>query len=178
MESINIIPSDNKLWQQVWMLYNESFPDHERRRINAHTKASDDPAYHSEIVVENGSLLALLFYWEYEDKLYVEHFAVNPAMRGKNVGSRIMREFIEDNKGRTIVLEIEPPEDDTTRRRLAFYERLGFRDTGFIYMHPSYSKKDGVPHRLQVLSYPEAISEQELDRFREFMFNRVITYWD
>lgn len=178
MESISIAPSESKLWQQVWMLYNESFPEYERRRINAHAMASEDPAYHTTIVIENGNLLALLFYWEFDGRLYIEHFAVNPTMRGRNVGSTVMKDFLASHKDSTVILEIEPPEDETTRRRQAFYERLGFSDTGFVYMHPSYSKKGGTPHRLQILSYPEKISAQEIDKFKDFVFERVVKYWD
>lgn len=177
MEITRIVPSDSKLWEQVWKLYNESFPQYERRRINSHERACEDAAYHTDIAIENGNLLALIFYWEYPGTAYVEHVAVNPAMRGNNVGSTLMREFMERYKDSTVILEIDPPVDEISKRRLGFYERLGFKDTGFSYQHPSYTK-NGTPHHLNILSWPEAVSEHEFERFKEFMFKKVMTYID
>ena len=177
MEIIKIVPSESKLWDQVWRLYNESFPEYERRRISSHSRASEDATFHTYIAVDNGNLLGLLFYWNYDKKIYIEHLAVNPTMRGKSIGSNIMKEFIAENKGATIILEIDPPVDDISKRRLSFYEKLGFRDTKQTYRHPSYSK-NGQPHLLRILSYPKSISEHEFEEFQKFMFEKVMKYID
>lgn len=177
MEIIRIIPSDNKLWEQVWRIYTESFPEPQRRRISSHTRAVEDPAFHTYIAVDNGTLLGLLFYWNYDDKIFIEHLAIEPSRQGQNIGSTIMREFMEDHRQATIILEIDPPQGDLSRDRLRFYERLGFRQTGFGYTHPSYRKK-GEPHELEIMSWPEALSAKEFEEFMEFIFSRVMTYTD
>lgn len=177
MDIITISPSASRLWEEVWRLYTVSFPEYERRRISSHTLACEDPSFHTYIAIENGSLLGLLFYWEYDNKYYIEHIAVSPALRGKSIGSSLMKMFVGQAVGKTVLLEIDPPEDEVSIRRLAFYERLGFCNTGFEYTHPSYSK-NGQSHRLSILSYPEAISAQEFDNFKDFMFGRVVKYSD
>lgn len=158
-------------------MYIESFPDYERRRISSHALACEDPAFHPCIAVENGSLLALLFYWTYDDKIYIEHIAVNQQMRGQKIGSRLLEEFTAQNSGKTVVLEIDPPVDDISRRRLGFYERAGFINTGRIFTHPSYTK-NGQGHQLLVLSYPDEIAGEDYERFMEFVTEKVLKYVD
>lgn len=175
---INIIPSDSKLWEQAWRLYTESFPEHERRRISSHALAVEDPRFHTKVAIENGNLLAILFYWTFgEDKIYIEHIAVNPLMRGRSIGSTIMQNLAAQNPGCTLVLEIDPPVDEVSNRRLAFYEKLGFANTGFVFNHPSYQKK-GRQHDLVILSHPVAITEEGYNDFVEFMLGNVLKYID
>ncbi len=177
MEIIKVIPSENKLWEQVWRLYIDSFPEWERRRISSHSRASEDNNFHTYIAIENGNLLGLLFYWEYKSTIYVEHLAVNPLMRGKNIGSQILKDLIEENPNYTFILEIDPPIDDISIRRKIFYERIGFRANDFDYFHPSYSK-NGKPHELKIMSYPNNLSDEQFEKFKEYMANRVMKYID
>lgn len=177
MELMRIMPSENKLWEQVWRLYVDSFPEWERRRISSHSRASEDNDFHTFISVDNGNLQGLIFYWEYDSAIYVEHLAVNPLMRGKSIGSQILKELIEENPGCTVILEIDPPVDDISKRRLSFYERIGFVANDFDYVHPSYSS-NRKPHELTILSYPNALSVEEFERFKDNMANRVMKYID
>ena len=75
--------------------------------------------------VEDGRLLADVFVWQTEDFVYLEHFAVQPSLRGQGTGSRILRELLQGEK--PFILEIEPPEDALTCRRKAFYECNGLQ---------------------------------------------------
>ena len=71
--------------------------------------------------------------------LYLFYLAVDDAARGRGVGTRLLTELERRHPGCTIVLDIEPviAEADNAeqrRRRLAFYERAGFRDTGYAVL--------------------------------------------
>lgn len=179
MDMLKVLPSDSKLWEQVWRLYTESFPEWERRKISSHRRAVEDADFHTYIAVDNGNMLALLFYWESGDMIFIEHVAVNPQMRGKNVGSELLRQFMDNNPDKTIILEIDPPEDEVSQRRLVFYDRLGFkRNSGdFDYTHPSYVR-GGKVHRLELLSYPGPISVQKFGEFKKYMSEKVLKYID
>ena len=68
--------------------------------------------------------------------LYLFYLAVDDAARGRGLGTRLLAEVERRHPGCTIVLDIEPviaeaDNADERRRRLAFYERAGFRDTGY-----------------------------------------------
>lgn len=177
MELLKITPTESKLWEQVWRLYTESFPEWERRRISSHSRATEDVGFHTYIALENGNLLGLLFYWEYDKTIYLEHIAVNPAMRGKSIGSNIIRELIDKYPGYSLLLEVDPPIDEISQRRVKFYERLGFVMNDYPYMHPSYST-NGKAHELRIMSFPTAISNDKFEEFRNYIKTKVIKYID
>lgn len=177
MELLKITPSDSRLWEQVWRLYNESFLQYERRRISSHSLASEDADFHTYIAVDNGNLLALLFYWTFDNCIYIEHLAVDPLRRGRNIGATLLTNFFSQYPARNIILEIDPPVDDISKRRLAFYEKLSFKNTGRIFTHSSYTR-NGTGHQLLVLSYPELLSDAQYGRFMELVTEKVLKYVD
>lgn len=177
MKLIDIKTITDQHWDQMWAIYQESFPDYERRKLESHMKAYDNLGFRTQIAVEDDKLLALFFYWVHKDFLYIEHIAVNPQMRGNNIGSTIMRHFLEQNSGTTIILEIDPPLDEISIRRLGFYKRLGLQENPYPYTHPSY-RKNGHVHRLDILSYPTTIDQKQYDEFCVFMKNEVLQYLD
>ena len=180
MELLALQPTDTLLWNQAWKLYETSFPVHERRREEDHLRAMQESEFHCTAAVrrgENGApptLLALFFYWEHGPMIYIEHLAVDPALRGQNIGSALLSHFLANHVESTTLLEIEPPTDETTRRRLRFYRRLGFVVNDYEYIHPSYGT--GPAHPLTILSYPQAITREAFDRFLDYMQTKVLTY--
>ena len=78
-------------------------------------------------------------------------------------------------RGKTVILEIDPPVDDISIRRLHFYERLGFVANPYQYIHPSF-RKPFTPHRLVLMSYPGAITYEEARSFADFVREAVLRY--
>lgn len=127
--------------EKVWRLYEESFPAHERRSLTAQEQAFADCRARSKVMLDDeGEVMALVFYWLYAGMVYVEFLAVNPAMRGRNIGSGVVERLLELYPGKLVILEIEPPQEEMAVRRLHFYERLGFVRNPYNYIHPSYRK--------------------------------------
>lgn len=74
---------------------------------------------------------------------------------------------------KTVILEIDPPNDEVSARRKAFYERAGYRANPFEHIHPPYhSEYKG--HRLVVMTCPTAISENEYKNFNSYLENVVM----
>ena len=67
----------------------------------------------------------------------LRHFAIDPTLRNGGYGSRVMQHLLAQ-LDRPLVLEVEVPEDELTRRRVAFYERQGFRICDKDYVQPPY----------------------------------------
>lgn len=169
-----------ELQQQAWELYEASFPDHERWQKEAFGRACEDERFNTKLAVdENGELMALLYYWLFGEFLYVEFLAVNPEMRGRNIGSEIIAALIKENPGRKVMLEIDPPVDEISIRRLRFYERLGFVANGYEHIHPSYISGDAAhPHLLVVLTHGRVITSNEFMEFRTFLLSVLEKYGD
>ena len=115
------IDASHPLFEASFTLYEASFPPNERRMREDHLRALQDADFSPLGAVEDGVLLADVFLWETEDFCYLEHFAVQPSLRGHGTGSTILRQLLTQDK--PLILEIEPPEDEITCRRKHFYER-------------------------------------------------------
>ena len=117
------IGASHPLFEASFTLYEASFPPNERRTREDHLRALQDADFFPLGAVEDGKLLADVFLWETEDFCYLEHFAVQPSLRGHGTGSTILRQLLTQDK--PLILEIEPPDDEITCRRKHFYERNG-----------------------------------------------------
>lgn len=157
-------------FEQVWDLMLGSFPAHEMRSQKAQKTISNHPNFCPDVIIENGQFAGIIFYWLYGDQCFVEHFATLPSLRGGGVGARAMQMLLARHP--LVVLEIDPPVDDISRRRKAFYERLGFLANPYDYYHTGYAP-DFVRHPLSVLSCPRILTPAELAVFEDFNFNTV-----
>lgn len=173
MKKILIDSIEEKGWSQIWEIYESSFPIYERRNLESHMKAMKNQQFFCSAFLEEETVVGILFYWEFENYKYIEHFAINGKLRGKNYGSRILEKFCDTEK--KIVLEIEPPIDEMTIKRLHFYEKHGFYMNDFKYIHPSFSKNT-LPHRLDILSNKAKLTDKEFVGIQSFISNVVLKY--
>lgn len=161
-------------WGAAYRLYEASFPACERRSERDYAAALGDERLHAESVCDGERFVGLLFWWQAaEGYAYLEHLAVEPVLRGHNYGARILHDLC--SRAGRVVLEIDPPEDEISRRRRGFYERNGFVYNEYDYIHPSYSRPP-QPHRLMVMSYPAAIAPAEFEAFRTFAHGVAAAY--
>lgn len=108
-------------------------------------------------------------------ELYSKSFSIYeqrlPEMRGRGCGAQALSLLGERKK--TVILEIDPPNDEVSVRRKAFYERAGYRANPFEHIHPPYhSEYKG--HRLVVMTCPTTISENEYKNFNSYLENVVM----
>ena len=82
--------------------------------------------------------IGLLTTWHFETFVYIEHFAIDPALRSQGYGTEALKTFISKQE-KPIILEAEPPTDDITRRRIGFYQRNGLTMYDFPYIQPAYT---------------------------------------
>ena len=78
-----------------------------------------------------------------------------------------------ETMARPLVLEVELPNDTPSRRRIAFYERLGFRAFSQTYEQPPYRVGGAfVPMRLLYLA-PGGLAGLEFDAVRATLYREV-----
>ena len=153
-----------------WDLYMESFPPEERRSKEQHEKIIHDSRFMPfNIHDDDNELLGFLNCWDCGDFIHVEHFAVFPSARNGGIGRATIEYLKALMVNKTIIVEVDLGVDELSKRRIEFYKRQGFQMTDYEYVHPSYS--DYEPYRLNVMSYPEALSQKEFEAFREFAFS-------
>ena len=161
-------------FESAFALYGVSFPIHEQRLIESQRSIMTHPEYLFDLIYDDsGEWCGDMLYWETADFIYVEHFCILPERRGQRCGQRALELLGE--KGKTVILEIDPPSDKTSVRRKGFYERCGYHANPFAHVHPPYRAGfDGHGHRLVIMSYPRELSQDEYDRFNEYLKNVVM----
>lgn len=87
MDRIRMTGPESPYYRQAMELYAAGFSLHEQRRPEEQIQAMRDPAFHCDALVESGTFIGLLFYWEAVGVTYVEHFAVVEALRSSGAGS-------------------------------------------------------------------------------------------
>lgn len=173
MEFIRINSKEDKYFDDAMKIYEASFPIFEQRTLKNQIEALENEMYYSSIICENGKLIGIVFYWKYGKYTYIEHLAISPSLRGKNYGSKILRDFCKDNKD--TILEIDNPIDEISIKRLKFYSKIGFKLQDFEHIHPPYRQEyDG--HYLKVLSFNRDLSKEEYEEFNTFLKTKVMKY--
>jgi len=152
MEFHRIVNKYGEAYGPMMEVFVASFPECERRPLDWFDwLLENEPRFHC-VVYGRGD--ALLCYWELESAgapfAYVEYLAVNPKIRGKGVGTKVMNEFLKLMKGVPVLLEVELPVCQQTKRRVAFYERLGLTLIPDYYVQPSYGVMPGPEMKLMV----------------------------
>ena len=144
---------------EAFALLEEAFPDTEIRTEEGQRALLSRPRYRLLLErAEGGPLAAVLAVWEFPSFRYVEHIAVSPAMRGQGLGARLLSAYLLEASS-PVILEVEPPETETARRRIGFYRRLGFHLNGFPYFQPPLREgKEPLP--LCIMSWPEPVEEK------------------
>ena len=146
-----------------------SFSDDEYRPYDEQLALFEEPEY--RIYYMPAGFLAV---WEFESFIYIEHFAVDPALRNSGTGSAMLQELVKQYQ-KPICLEVELPEDELTRRRIGFYERNGFVFNEYPYIQPPISKgKSPVP--LRIMTYGEAITRETFEAIKNVLYRSVYKY--
>lgn len=165
MEKYQLTSITDPMFDRAWEIYEASFPLIEQRVMDHQITAFASEQYYFDCFLEKGEIVGIACYWLFEEYLYIEHYAINPALRSGGYGSRILRELIESTS-RIVILEIDEVVDETSTRRLQFYQRLGFHENP--YHHPLPQYRDDAEHSdalLTILTYPRAIDEATYARF-------------
>lgn len=138
-------------YPQFLELYNSSFPDNERRLYKSAEHLANfikekGGKFNGFVAGESrdnhemeDSFLGFLTYWIFDGYIYVEHFAVKQEFRGKHIGQKMLQHLFT-TIGCNVLIEVEKPDTRMAGRRIAFYERNGFKlHEDIHYVQPAYS---------------------------------------
>lgn len=160
-------------FEEIYQIYEESFPDIERRTKEGQRKVMEHPCYRVRVTEKDGKILAFLGYWDMPTCVFVEHLATTEACRGRGHGKLLVEECV-NHADKPVYLEIEPitQEDPMTGRRAGFYERLGFYVNHFPYKQMPLKEGD-APIPLWVMSYGAPVSEEEFFPAKQEIYKEV-----
>ena len=150
MISFHTIHSAADRFWDAWVdTYLASFPIEEQRPVESIERLiAEEQRFKASVLCHEGRFIGLLTYWRFEDFIYIEHFAISPALRSSGYGTTALKAFIRQQT-LPVVLEAEPPTEEMAIRRVRFYERNGFTLYHHDYYQPPYTPdRQGIPLRL------------------------------
>lgn len=135
---------DKQELDTVREIYLGSFPPEEQRPWEDIERRARGGSLKLIVFVDGAVTAGFLTAWDLGSLLYIEHFAISPALRGAGMGSAAL-DWIKAEAGKPVVVEVERPEaGEDARRRISFYRRSGFTPlAGYDYVQPPYS--EGLP---------------------------------
>ena len=155
----------------VFNIMKNSFPSDEYRSYSAQKQLLHEKRYRLYCVKNNGNISAFVAIWVFDSFLFVEHIAVESCMRGKGTGTYILR-ALSQMYNMPICLEVEPPADDVTCRRINFYRKNGFCLNEYDYVQPAMDVgKNEIP--LMIMSSGNLLSENEFDRVKDTLYHFI-----
>lgn len=123
----------------IYQLMQDSFPYDEIRSFQEQEKLLSHTNYKILTLSKNNEIFGFVAIWEFENFVFVEHFAISTNQRNKGLGHTILKE-LRNYTTKKIILEVEHPNNDISKRRIDFYQRNGFKLFDFNYVMPAYSK--------------------------------------
>lgn len=137
---------------QAIALYTEAFPKIERRPVAQWLDLWQARNHFRIIEILSDDVFAgFISYWDFEHFIYIEHFATCKSLRGNGIGGKAIDAFRQSCQDKPVVLEVEMPTDDISKRRIAFYNKHGFTLSELPYMQPAYRSCD-APIELRIMS--------------------------
>lgn len=161
------------------LLYEEAFPAKERREFSQLLTLLQQPDMYLFVMGTTDKVDGLCIYWQLDGFYFLEHFAIAPELRGQGFGQYVMRWLVTRTDWK-LVLEVERPVDETSRKRIHFYlKRLGFTlHDAYDYDQPPY-QKGGQPVPLYLMTaLPVADTadlEQLADQIKQQVYERFYT---
>ena len=144
--------------------YMESFPEVERRDFSLVRNLVKDE---SRFIVYVGFITG----WLFDGYTYTEHFAIDPAARNGGIGAEAMKQFLAFC-GTPVVLEVEMPADEMSKRRIGFYERLGFKLDNHVYHQPPY-REGGEWLEMRLMTYGNVDLEYSFEKVKNCLHRNV-----
>ena len=147
-------------------LYESAFPDAERIPWKELLRLADEMPLDFSVWFDGGRFVGLTIVWPRKEFDWFWYFAVEEELRGRGLGQEILSGLLGKRAGRTLILDMESPEQECEnaeqrRRRHGFYLRNGFRDTGVgkSFKGVDYTILIHGPGTFSMRDYDEIIAE-------------------
>lgn len=155
----------------IYTIMEQSFPTDEIRPYDEQKSLLEVQEYSVYITEEKNAFIAA---WEFDEFVFIEHFAVRADSRNTGLGSEMLSAFFE-KQDKTVCLEVELPLTDIAKRRIGFYERNGLFLNEYDYFQPPISKgKSIVP--LMIMTSKSQVDEITFERIRNILYKEVYKY--
>jgi ribosomal protein S18 acetylase RimI-like enzyme len=125
--------------KQIYASYCSSFPEDERRNEEQFYALLENRKARLLAIDIQNNRIGYLITWDLDKAVFLEHFEVFEVYRNNKYGSKILTEFAKIHPH--LILESEPSTlNEIAARRIAFYERNGYKIVDENYIQPAYGE--------------------------------------
>ncbi len=159
--------------RQFLEILEEAFPPHERRVRDGQIALMNDPRYRIWTLQRDGKILGMMAVWMLEGMIFLEHFAVDASSRSGGIGGRMLDDLRREaaENGKQLILEVEMPMDEMTKRRVAFYRRHDMMLNEYLY-HQMPLREGDVPVEMRLMS-SSVLSQTEFYALQKEIYRNV-----
>ena len=159
-------------FDMIYDLMEKSFPSDEYRTYDEQKALLNNPAYSIYVLYNEYQVIkAFIAVWEFNKFAFIEHLAVSPEHRNGGIGAYILNELV-GLLGKTVCLEVEPPETEMAKRRIGFYKRNNFFLNEYPYMQPPISQgKKAIP--LFIMTSGGKVDEDIFEQIKGTLYKKV-----
>ncbi len=124
--------------------------------------------------------MGFLAEWNFSRFKFWEHMAIKKKYRNLGLGGDTVKLFLKNTK-KLVIAEVEKEEmSPLATRRIAYYQKLGFKVSPFYYIQPPYgNNKKEV--KLHLISYPRLLKKSEFETIQRTLYKEVYgrkpSYW-
>ena len=167
---INLIPlADSGETHFAKELFEAAFPEAERPPFEELKHRGE--RFHFMVATNDDDPIGILTYWDFDEFVYVEHFAIDEDLRDQGLGKAVFLNFLSATTEQ-VVLEVEPPHDETSEHRIEFYISMGLNQNPQEYWQPSYRNPQKLELPMVVLSKLE-LSDEDFSDIRTTLYTEV-----
>lgn len=123
--------NNGKYMDEIEKLYLEAFPKDERFPFWILEECSKENNSDLYAFIDNDKFIGMCYIVNCVNAYYLMYLAVEPNLRNKNYGSKILSKLKE--KYQLLFLSIDEPNDSISIRRKNFYLKNGFYDINRVY---------------------------------------------
>ena len=156
-------------------LYLSAFPPNERREFDELKKQIFNDECNVNLILAGEKVAGFVILWNFTDFIFLEHFAIEPGLRGLGIGENTLAEIMALYQ-KNIIFETEPPANEMARRRIGFYERNGFHLLERHYFQPSY---DGIKPEVELklmstnIDFPSETLDKYIQQIRKKVYHKI-----
>lgn len=173
MIALQDIKTEHKSYHFVEELLHTAFPQNERQDDDRQRWNTDnEEQFHCLLAMDGENPVGLLTYWDFNTFIYIEHLAIDRILRNKGYGNEVLHTFFKTHAPKPIVLEVEHPTDETSNRRIGFYERNGLTLWKCDYRQPPYRSSDEW-FPMYLMTTPTLSFEEDYTHIRATIYHEV-----
>lgn len=158
-------------FEEIYALVRTTFPQEECYPYAYHQKAFQREDLFGRKYIVDGEIKAFTTGFRQKGYLFLDYFAVDKNLRGHGLGGQFFKQVIE-SANCPVIIEVELPETDIAKRRIGFYQRLGFQLNTFTYRMPLISDGFGDTP-LYIMSYPNPIPDNDCQALVNDIYQNV-----